>query len=452
MGDPLLMARHKSIAALALLALALSGCTSAVPVTPTAQPGSAGPTLSVAPTNGPPTNELPTNEIPPTNQASQPPLETPVGPIASGGLVVNWQEVADPGLGVVIGVTAAASANGRIVVVGDSTEDFLPAIWWSTDGTTWQLAVWPDGSNNSLALTGVTAGGPGFVALGSDYESGAAVTYASTDGSSWQRGDDIDLDGQSVYLLGAAGTNVVAFADSGTVFTSSDGLSWDPVLDAPSVEVGNGLLDVAAYNGSLWAFSLATGAAEGDREPVDVWRTDDGISWVRLGTVPDSVGALDARTAVGPKGLVLVADIDREDRFVWVAWQSADGASWQPAVNNPTEITDILADEAGFIAVGHYNSGGGCAIDETENVGVTWTSVDGITWRQMPEDGWLGREVEVLGLIGRTLVGVGIDWNLLYNEDGGDNGLAWTADIPQSAQDDLPPPAPTPEPTAPPGC
>jgi hypothetical protein len=393
-------------------------------------------------------------QVGPTDGAT-PPVATPGVPTGNQGLVVDWHQVPDPGLGVVIGVTGAASANGRLVVIGDSTEDFVPAIWWSDNGNTWQLAQWPDSGNSALALTGVTAGGPGFVAVGSDYESEDAinaVTYTSTDGVSWQRGDDPDLAGQSAFLIGAAGTNVVAFADSGAVFKSSDGLSWDPVLDASAVEVGDGLLDVAGYNGSLWAFSTAPGATEEESGPLDVWRTDDGISWTRLGTVPDSLGALDARTAVGPKGLVLVADIDNADSFAWHGWQSADGANWQPATNTPAEITDVLSDETGFIAVGYYNLAGGCAVDETENVGVTWTSVDGLTWRQMSQEGWVGREVDVLGLIGRTLVGVGIDWNLLYAEEGGNSGLVWTADLPASAQDDLPPPSPAPEPTAPPDC
>jgi hypothetical protein len=405
------------------------------------------PRVAVLPT--PPTSAPGASAALPTEGTTEPPIETPGVPTGNEGLIVDWREVADPGLGVVIGVKGAASSNGRVVVIGSSTQDYLPAIWTSGEGTTWQLADFPDAANNALTMTGLTSGGPGFVALGTDFESGAGVAYASTDGMSWQRANDTDLDGQGVYLMGAAGQRVVAFADSGAVFTSTDGLSWDPALDATAAEVGDGLLEVADYGGSLWAFSEATSANEDEFPPVDVWRTDDGVAWVRLGTVPESQGTFDARAAVGPRGMVLLLAVaPSDDVFAWVAWQSVDGTSWQRATYSPTEITDILADDGGFIAVGHNYPADGCAVDETENVGVTWTSVDGLKWRQMPaEEGWLGRWAEVLGLTGRTLVGVGIDWNLVYSDPNGDSGVAWTADLPAATQDDAPPPEPAPEPT-----
>jgi hypothetical protein len=392
---------------------------------------------------------VPTDVVP-TDGATAPPFVTPGIPTGNDGLIVDWQEQ-PAGLGAVLGVTAAASANGRVVIIGDATEDFLPAIWTSADGTTWQLGDFPDAASNTMGLTGLTAGGPGFVAFGYDYDSDAAISYASTDGVSWQRGDDADLDGQSIYLVGAAGSNVVAFADSGSVFTSTDGLTWTPALDASASDVGDGLLDVASYGGALWAFSTSTAPSE-VLAPLDVWRTDDGVAWARLGTVQDSGGALDARAAAGPNGLVVLAEIDRENTFAWMGWQSTDGTTWQAAINSPTEITDILADDLGYIAVGHQIGAGGCAVDETENIGVTWTSLDGLVWRQMPNEGWLGREVEVLGVTGRTLVGVGIDWNQLYSEVVGESGLVWTSALPSEAHDDAPPPEPTPVPTPPGDC
>lgn len=100
--------------------------------------------------------------------------------------------------------------------------------------------------------------------------------------------------------------------------------------------------------------------------------------------------------------------------------------------------------------MGHYNTGGGCVIVETDDVGVTWTSVDGLLWREMPEEGWKAREVQVVSQNGGTLIGLGVDYKRFDTDK--NSGLAWTFGLPSSASDQGSPPPPTPEPTPDEGC
>jgi hypothetical protein len=435
--------------AFALLALACGGPqTSAQPsvilprqtvVLTTPGPNGTG---NPAPTTAPgATPTVPSGSLQPGASAT-PPQQLPPGE----GLGVNWSEAASPGFGVVENVTAAAYANGRVVVIGDATEDYLPGIWSSSDGRTWQAATFPDSQSPDLQLTTVAAGGPGFVAFAQNYDSGTAVAYVSADGQTWQRADDPDFVEESVYTLDSVGSTLVAASDGGILLTSTDGINWTPAADANAVAIAEGVLDFASYNGTLFAFVIDFAAAE-DLQPVAVWQTQDGTTWTRLGTITGTEGVVDVVAAVGAKGMIVLSQVDQGDFFGWKAWQSVDAATWQPAANTPTDITDVIADQSGFIAVGSYNLAGGCAIDETENVGTTWTSVDGLKWRQLSDEGWVARQIQALGVSGRTLVGIGVDWNLIYSEPVGDSGRAWTADLPETASDDAEAPAPTPEPT-----
>ncbi len=76
---------------------------------------------------------------------------------------------------------------------------------------------------------------------------------------------------------------------------------------------------------------------------------------------------------VGGPGLVAVGYDPFGCRPVWT---SVDGISWSPVPNGVPgacrPILDVVATEAGLVAVGH----------EAES----WTSVDGITWTQVPGD------------------------------------------------------------------
>jgi hypothetical protein len=357
------------------------------------------------------------------------------------GLVVDWQQAPDPGLGRATGFAGVVAANGLLVAVGDAGDDFQTTAWSSSDGLQWQGA--PVGGGLTL-LSDIAPGGPGFVAVGWEFPSGFIAT--SADGLNWQAVDEPAFADHSFAWVGSSVGGLVVFDDSGGAFTSPDGTIWQESDDPSIGAVADGLLDLVQDGSTLWAFSRAE-----DGDLIEVWRSDDAMAWTQVGTIDGSQGSQSVSAAVGPHGMVVVALIEQDAVFEALAWQSADGATWTPALNTPTDIDDVIAVAAGFVAVGHYNVGEGCALIETDDVGVTWTSVDGLAWRQMPEDGWQGREVSVLGQVDGTLIGLGVDWNEFYDGDG-DSGTLWTAPLPAAATDTAPIPSPGAQPEPSPGC
>ena len=134
-----------------------------------------------------------------------------------------------------------------------------------------------------------------------------------------------------------------------------------------------------------------------------------------------------------------VATVDRVaggDRG-WVAlgqnkaWTSADGVTWGKGVAGPDVDSDVVVDDAGYIAVGFVGSlpGETCG-DQRPFAGHTWTSADGKVWQRMAvTDEFKSAFVAKLVIADRTLAGYG--QTIKGGEDG--NGLpaaAWTDTLP----------------------
>ena len=99
-------------------------------------------------------------------------------------------------------------------------------------------------------------------------------------------------------------------------------------------------------------------------------------------------------------------------------------------------VSAVAADAAGYIVTTERDQPG-CVVDPAQSRVLTWTSVDGHVWREMPEQGGLGREIDQLFVSGRTLIGVGVDWL-----DSSSSGIVWHAPLPNVASDNAPPPSP----------
>jgi hypothetical protein len=453
-----------------LVAMALVGCISTTPVaTPTSPPVSttaaqtaAVPTAAITPHSGPATatpvaslNTAPPS-VGPTSTPSSAPTETPSAtPTATSGssdqnngLIVNWKTVDNPGLGVVYGFDGIATAGGTMVAIGEAGENLTTAVWSSTDGRTWTAADFPDAATSSVGLAAVAAAGPGFVIVGQDFTTSAGLVYLSADGHAWTRVDSDVLAGESPTWVGGVNGAVVAFSDDHHAFTSSDGQTWQAASDPSAATVADGLMALTQDGAALWAVRINTDQSKAGQ--LEVWRSTDATTWSQVAALDGSAGATEAWVASGPAGVVVIANTYRHNTPGWLTWSSPDGTTWQTANNDPTNITDVVSTAAGFVAVGHYNTVGGCAIDETNDVGVTWSSVDGVQWRQMPVKGWKAREIQFLAQDGTDLVGLGVDFNVYF--DNGDSGIEWVFPLPIPAEDLAPSPSPTPSPTPIQGC
>lgn len=104
-------------------------------------------------------------------------------------------------------------------------------------------------------------------------------------------------------------------------------------------------------------------------------------------------------------------------------WSSTDGAAWTANTLPGREqllASDLVATPDGIVAVG-------CELDGDRQLAVTWTSVDGATWAQMPADpdlapgdGYRSTWIEVVSASSSGLVAAGTEWG-----DAGQHVVAW---------------------------
>ena len=162
--------------------------------------------------------------------------------------------------------------------------------------------------------------------------------------------------------------------------------------------------------------------------------------------LPHSRRARHLVLAHGPLGYIATGYDDDAAEITSFMWLSGDGISWSQLSPSVGPVADVFADDLGLIAVGYLSTATGCASQEGEIQGLTWTSLDSRTWATMPLDDFVAARVDQIFRNNRTLVGVGVRFEKDDLETG--IGAVWTAKLP-----DLPPsgPAPTAGPSPTPG-
>jgi hypothetical protein len=381
----------------------------------------------------------------PTAVATPTPTVTPTAG-AGGTLSIKWvNPTGASGLEGLSDLTGYAHVGVRYVIVGklevldpepnpDKETHSEAAIWWSDNATAWHLAELPDAyASTAFYMNDVVAGGPGFVATG-----GGQPVW-STDGKQWSQGTGIGFENTGSWTVGATTDGVVAvgshnFDTEATVaMQSADGKAWTTADSLATLLADSTVVFVQAD--VLTAFARKS---TGDAGQTTIYRVASVGVWQEAGMINDWIDA----AAFGPHGWVAVGKY---------AWVSPNGATWTKAPSTPIvplgSATAAIADVSGFVvSTSVYPPG--CAIDEAEIVGYTWTSVDGLDWHKM-ELSWQGRWQNAFFIIGRTLVGVGQS----YDRSTGDIpfGFVRTAELPAITLAG-PPPTPVPTPTPPQGC
>jgi hypothetical protein len=333
-------------------------------------------------------------------------------------------------------------------------------VWTSVDGWTWSRVPEDEavfGGPGFHQMFSVTVGGPGLVAVGRggflvDGEAeGSAAVWTSVDGLTWARvphdeavfGGDGD---QQMFSVTVGGPGLVAVGFDGpfgasrgnaAVWTSPDGLTWARVPDDEALFGGDGrqrMLSVTAGGPGLVAVGsdghpqyeyanrldeLAADAA--------VWTSVDGLTWLR-GPHDEAVFGgpgeqrMDSVTVGGP-GLVAVGSASRQgpdvpaddrdfDMYEAAVWTSVDGLTWSRvpdadvvAVSDdePEAMLSVTAGGPGLVAVG------GDSEDQCGSAEAIWTSPDGLTWSQLPDQSPCGGEASNdLRMISVTVGGSGL--------------------------------------------
>jgi hypothetical protein len=347
-----------------------------------------------------------------------------VAPQAATTLTIDWKADDPTGIGdvsTVIGVTRSGAGYVLVAELPFRDEGTGFAAWWSLDGRAWEMTQQFPIEERILALT---AGGPGFVMSG--FADDRTFVRTSVDGRDWRPVSDASLQHAVITHLVATASGVVGFGHRSDIaadgiWTSPDGLEWLAATNETGRLVAHGLQAVGAYRGRAIAF--VDEDDHDDTEGLATWETTGRAEWTRTGTLGDAV-TLDG-VAGGPRGWVALSPND--------AWTSRDGREWGKAVSGPDVASDVIGDDAGFVAVGWVGSlpGETCG-DQRPFAGHTWTSADGLVWQRMPDS----KEFEAamvtrLMVVDRTLVGYGARL-------GGDpESMAvarWTAALPDASR------------------
>lgn len=240
----------------------------------------------------------------------------------------------------------AASSQGYVIVgwvIADTGREARAAAWISPDGVTWRRAddtermdVGPCVDTGEEPMCGgmrsVVPSESGFVAVGyvrsiaDPAEPSQPAAWTSSDGLTWTRSDagldfkgtlsGVTAGGRGLIAVGAVGTicqpDCGNASAGGIAATSVDGSTWsvERVTGAPALE------DVVAAGSR----SFALGALNSDADPrgdLQLWRSDDGVAWLRVLGLPSISDATSYRSLD-----VAAAD----DRVVVVGWAEVAGA------------------------------------------------------------------------------------------------------------------------------
>ena len=180
-----------------------------------------------------------------------------------------------------------------------------PAVATSTDGLTWTWRVLAGAQPSGSAMSGVAAGGHGFIAVGTGPTVQPTV-WASADGSSWEQVstamaptkgelDDVAAGGGVYVAVGRDGTSAAAWV-------SNDGLTWQQAPSGPAL--ADGYMTRVTWTGAAFLAVGKSGAGDGA-----AWTSTDGSSWTRLGTSGIFKGTpIVGGVALGPRLIVFGQD------------------------------------------------------------------------------------------------------------------------------------------------
>jgi hypothetical protein len=235
------------------------------------------------------------------------------------------------------GMNAIAAVDDGWIAVGEEGPANIECVacwisavtWTSNDGLRWTRSA-EGGDLAEAALTGITAGGHGYVGVGTALDTdpwqGAeglslhGVVWTSPDGRSWSRVPDEDLfhaaSGVDAPAVAMAGGRLVAVGaiteESGTTsiaWWSDDGRTWSRV-HAPQLAEGPTGGVVAVRDGVMAVGTRSTGISPGC--PTGTWESPDGTAWSCAVASTGRAGFIARGIASSPDAVVVVGSGETE--------------------------------------------------------------------------------------------------------------------------------------------
>src|ERR1035437_5682710 len=370
--------RWAGAALMTLVAVGLAGCVGAGPSPSPASPADAADTAGSAVSAG-------TESISPSLMATQTPQtpqtpQTAVSPTPSGvWKSIDWASLgapswaADPTQFQVFGwsrgyVGFSIKPNSG---TGDTPIDPTVVSYYSPDGVNWKEGQTLDTAGAGtqgvlMEIRSVIEGPTGLLAVGWSGACGSADLdglWTSSDGIAWQPVNTQKAFGQNAIAIprisgGSAGYVAVAYKGAG-VWTSAEGRVWQPVaLDAPGFK-NSKIDDGTAFSGGYVLAgtygtldcAVTTGPAP-TLPPVTaaVWWSADAASWTRV-SLPGAMSSSDGQSIsvcrLSDRALMAIASKwnNTSQTSGQLACVTTDGRTWK-SVTLPAGIsaTNILSD------------------------------------------------------------------------------------------------------------
>jgi hypothetical protein len=280
---------------------------------------------------------------------------------------------------------------GDSLYAGASNWDEGGTIWRSTDAHTWTQVTDPGFGNESASsypaiIDMVEFNGQLYASTG--WGDSTGQLWRSSDGATWQQVVDAgfgDENNGSVAAL-AVYHNVI-YAGTGNsntgpqIWRSSSGnsSSWNNVVTSGLGCSGcSQVSSLVVFNNDLYA-----GVESTPPSGLQIWRTSNGSDWNQVG----ETGFGDTENA-GPSGLAIFHGNLFAGTYNKVTgaqiWRSANGSTWSKVIGNG------FGDINNFKIESLYTFGAN--LFAATNNAVTgmeiWCSADGITWRQVNIDGF----------------------------------------------------------------
>ncbi|MBV9452211.1 MAG: hypothetical protein JO345_40620 [Streptosporangiaceae bacterium] len=196
---------------------------------------------------------------------------------------VTWHAVGGTAALAAADLVAAAAGPAGYVIAGDQTTQTgsAPAVWFSTNLTSWTKA---SGLGGSGAIAAVTATSHGFAAAGSANRQPAV--WVSPDGRAW-RLTDLSPAGATLRYIAASGGRMVVMGTNAAgaplaMLSTNGGTSWQPVAVPSS---GSGAVITALTADATGFIAIGESGATGE-ERIFAWTSSDGATWT-----PSEVGA-----------------------------------------------------------------------------------------------------------------------------------------------------------------
>ena len=327
-----------------------------------------------------------------------------------------------------------------------------PTIWTTTDGRAWdpatvEMPTEPDPENPGT-ISGITAGGPGYVAVGwydMVGEGRRGLVWTSVDGRTWDLvPHDAAFDHAIIDDVVAWRGELLAYgeeeagSDEGAgrplLWTSGDGLAWQ--REALSTPDGFRASDVVPSREQLWAFGLPASYDINAGWRQTRWLTStDGRTW-SASSLPRYPGPL---YPLRDRFLTILqpfptsgdsAPPDAADRPAPGLYRSTDGSSWERLSQGVSSIEgyDLIEVGGTLVIVGDDGPADPeCLSDCRQTRPLGWRSLDGgVTWRAVPADAAEGTMTFVAALPDGTLVSVG----RLLDDRGSPSPAAWVSKPP----------------------